>query len=251
MPPIPVHIDDPITPQKATGTTPQTAQGEQWQASAQAATTATTTQPSYPPARPGQAAVPAPTPYIPPQPTRTTQVAQNGPPLPQPGAVPIPPTQQTASPLPPPPKPGEAAKAREASTTQPPPQMGIPAPVTNYAPTHSTSTIPPPPGPRTLNLGPVTANAAPSPAARPEGYVQNAHAQEMSAAQRSSLEEQERRESVFSGVGLGGNAGGSAEGGVGETAASAWTAVKGFMGTAGEKLAGAEEEVWRRLNGGK
>ena len=85
--------------------------------------------------------------------------------------------------------------------------------------------------------------------------MQNASAQEMSATQRSSLEEQQRRESVFGNVstaggGIGG-VGGSGDGGVAETAASAWSAVKGFMGTAGEKLAGAEEEVWKRINGGK
>ena len=37
---------------------------------------------------------------------------------------------------------------------------------------------------------------------------------------------------------------------VGETAASAWSAVKGVLGTAGEKLAEVEGDVWRRINGG-
>jgi hypothetical protein len=88
----------------------------------------------------------------------------------------------------------------------------------------------------------------------------------MNAAQRSSLEELERRESIFANVGLGGTGGssglGSGGGGgggegvglgaqAGETAASAWSAVKGVLGSAGEKLAEVEGDVWRRINGGK
>ena len=270
MPPIPVHLDDPIVAQKPDGTTPQTEPPPtQTQPDAPTTTTATTPQ-AYPAARPGAAAVPAPTGYVPnppPQPTRTTQAIQDGPPAPQPGAVPVPSMQQvTASTLPPPPKAGEAAKAREAGATQfptqMPPQMSIPAPGMNYAPTHSTSTA------TTVNLGPV-APAAPTgvptaPYQPPEGYRQDTNAQEMSAAQRSSLEEQQRRESVFANVSVGGGggatgtgtgigiggAGGAAEG-VGAQAAQAWSAVKGVLGTAGEKLAEVEGDVWRRINGGK
>jgi hypothetical protein len=74
----------------------------------------------------------------------------------------------------------------------------------------------------------------------------------MSAAQRSSLEEHERREGVFGNVnlGVGGEGSGGGEGvGLGETVESAWSAVKSFVGTAGEKLAEVEEEAWRRING--
>ena len=157
--------------------------------------------------------------------------------------------------------------------------MVIPPPTTNYASTHSTTTADARGGATTVNLGPIsapftspaapfTSPAATSPAAPtgvptaphqpPEGYRQNTSAQELSAAQRRSLEEQERRESAFSSVSLGGTAGhgsgtgvGGGDGGVGEAMGSAWTAVKGFMGTAGEKLAGAEDEVWKRITSGR
>ena len=138
----------------------------------------------------------------------------------------------------------------------------MPAPGMNYAPTHSTSTLPPPPtgGATTVNLGPVTP-AAPlgvPTAPHQQQYVQDTSAQEMSAAQRVTLEEQERREGVFANVNLG--VGGDKTGGVigtcegegvvvGETVGSAWSAVKSFVGTAGEKLAEVEEEAWKRING--
>ena len=81
------------------------------------------------------------------------------------------------------------------------------------------------------------------------GYQQNAYAQEMTPAQRSSLEEQEKRESVVTGLGLGGGGGGtiggSADGGGSESAVESvgnvWNAVKGWASTAGEKLAETEE----------
>ena len=62
----------------------------------------------------------------------------------------------------------------------------------------------------------------------------------MTSAQRSSLEEQERKESVFSAVG--GDA-------AGETAGNVWNTVKGWASVAGEKLAETEENVWKRING--
>lgn len=254
MPPIPVHIDDPITPAKADGVTPQTSDQPAAPAN-NATTTAQSHSPAYPPARPGAAAVPGPTPYVPrPQAevTRTTQpsLAQNAPPPPQPGAVPIPPSQQApmtagfaASTLPPPPKPGEAAQQRQTSMSMPS-QMNVPPPQQNYAPTHSTTGIQQG-GPTTVNLGPVAQGQQ---AQRPPGYQQNVYAQEMSSAQRSSIEQQERRESVVPSMGFGGaGAGDTAT----ETAGNMWNTVKGWASTAGEKLVETEESVWKRINGAR
>ena len=88
--------------------------------------------------------------------------------------------------------------------------------------------------------------AAPQPipaaAAHPPGYQQNLQAQEMSSAQRASLDAQERRND---GAGFGGFGGGG-ENSSGEM----WNAVKGWMGKAGETLAETEKEVWKRINGG-
>lgn len=246
MPPVPVHIDDPITPSK-------TCDGA---STTNTATTATDQQNQpYPAAQPGAAAVPAPTPHVPnhhpqPTPTRTTPMSDYSPPAPQPGAVPVPFGQQalTTSPLPPPPKPGEAAAQKQAQVTQPPSQMMIPPPQSNYAPVHGSSPTSAHSqargGPTTLNFG-----AAPAPqkigaGSHPPGYHQNANAQEMSSAARASLEQAERRESSFAGLGGGGGLG------VGEndTATNVWNTVKGWANTAGTNLAAAEKQVWQRIN---
>ena len=250
MPPVPVRIDDPITPTKAQAPPQQTAEQPAGSLANNATTTSQNGTPAYHPARPGAAAVPAPTPYIPqppPEATRTqaSAVAQNVPPPPQPGAVPMPPSQQASmnspSTLPPPPKAGESLKQRQASVSN---QMAIPPPDQNYGHTRSTSAYVPPTtttseyrGATTLNFGPVS---SPPQAPHPPGYHQNTAAQEMSSAQRSSLEEQERKDGVFAQIG-----GDSA----GETAASYWNAVKGWASTASEKLIETEETVWRKLNG--
>ena len=257
MPPIPVHIDDPITPKKAEGVTPQTADQAAALRENIATTTAQDQSPAYPPARPGAAAVPAPTPYVPrPQaaPTTTTQASleQNGPPPPRPGAVPIPPSQQvpmtpTASTLPPPPKPGEVAQQRQTSMSMPS-QLNVPSPQHNYAPTHSTAAYSPTSthqqsgGPTTLNLGPVTSPAA----QHPLGYHQNVNAQDLSSAQRASLEGQERKESIVPALGGLGSMGGDA---ASETAGNMWNTVKGWASTASEKLVETEESVWKQING--
>jgi hypothetical protein len=101
-----------------------------------------------------------------------------------------------------------------------------------------------------------------SPAAPPGGYTQNAYAQDMSPAQRASLDVAEENEgrsgslwNALSGVG----GAGGAEGGGGSASAStgegAWGAVKGWVGattaSVGTKLAEAEGEVWKRVGGGK
>ncbi|KAK5135483.1 hypothetical protein LTR08_005272 [Meristemomyces frigidus] len=277
MPPIPVHIDDPITPQKPQGITPQTTAAL---APTAAINVTTTTSAPYPPARPGQAAAPAPTPYLPraqPEATRTSQQAllgENRPPPPQPGAVPVPPSQHAPTPatssLPPPPKAGDLAapaggpqasgftSALHQMHVPPPPQM-------NYAPTRSTATATGPvtpfrSAPTTLNLGPVA--SAPGSAASigavgsgPPGYQQNVYAQEMSPAQRASLDMETRRESIAAQLGLtGGENSGGGHGGFGGsgsegTAGEMWGKAKGWLNSAGTKLAETEEQVWRSING--
>ncbi|KAK4554948.1 hypothetical protein LTR86_008096 [Recurvomyces mirabilis] len=289
MPPIPVHIDDPITPAKAQGVTPQTAAQvpvSQGPASNVATTTTAAAPATYPPGQPGAAVAPAPTPYLPraqPEPTRTTAGGtqdQYAPPPPQPGAVPTPYNHQaptTTSTLPPPPRAGETPKKQgtaftgmlNSMYTPPPPAQNLSQ---NYGPTHSTSTAGIQPGqattplrtgPTTLNLGPVASPAVGMPqdprisSEHPPGYVQNAYAQDMSSAQRASLDQETRRESFVTQLGLGsdgtrsggdGGRGGGGEG-WGEGVEGAWSAAKGWLGKAGTAIAEGEEQVWKRING--
>ncbi|KAK5111034.1 hypothetical protein LTR62_005409 [Meristemomyces frigidus] len=295
MPPIPVHIDDPITPAKPQGVTPQTAASGRPASQVPASVPVTTTQaavPPYPAAQPGAAAAPAPTPYLlrpQPEPTRTssTQEQDVGPPPPQPGAVPSP--YSHATPMtganglqqPPPPRAGEAPqKQGTAFTAMISNVYTPPAPAQNlqqnYAPTHSTSTVGTAPGqattpmriaPTTLNFGPVASPAVGSSQDRrvssehPAGYVQNVYAQDMSPAQRASLDQDTRGESFVSQLGLGGvgsslgdgmkgsGGGGRVGEGWSEGVEGAWSAAKGWLGKAGEVIAEGEEEVWKRING--
>ncbi|OQO00857.1 hypothetical protein B0A48_13544 [Cryoendolithus antarcticus] len=270
MPPIKLNIDQPITPQKGSAVIPQIATEEPTRttpANAAANTTATPSNASaYPAAQPGAPPVPGPTPFVskpPPQASRTTQPTLNdNPPPPQPGAVPIPLSSTTSSAPPPP-----STSAFSPESTQSTPftrhlnQMHtFPSPSQNQAPTHSTSTNPPSTparkGPITLNLGPVNPVLTSTGSSGPPGYTQNAYAQELSPAQRASLDAQtqeERRGSWVGAIGgLGGAGGGGSagtEGGAGEGVASAWGAVKGWVGAVGEKAAEVEGEVWRRING--
>ena len=148
--------------------------------------------------------------------------------------------------LPPPPKAGER-KTSAGMNMGMPSQVGIPPPGLNYAPTRSTTTT----GaayqqaaPSTLNMGPVSAQ-------HPPGYRQNSYAQDLNPAQRSSIEEQERRESLVPGIGGGGGRGSGAmnwEGG-NEAVGNMWSTVKGWVGVAGDKLAETEETLWKRING--
>ncbi|KAF1350967.1 hypothetical protein BDV97DRAFT_350762 [Delphinella strobiligena] len=259
MPPIPIYADAPIAPAKADGITPQTAHVPP------TATNATT---SNAPAHPYPAG-PAPTGFVaPPQPypTRTQQssAATDGPPPPQPGAVPMPPSQTQSSgstTAPPPPQPGIPAHSSPPATTMPP-QMAIPPPSTNAAPTRSTHPASPPStpsGPTTLNLGPVLGPTSQysvhEPSRRslehPPGYVQNPYSQEMTSTQRASLEAQEAADrpsrNSLSGI-LGGsdNAFGASTEGSGS---GVWGAVKGFAAAAGQRAVELEETAWRKVNG--
>lgn len=253
MPPIPVHIDAPISPSRTKAAPPQAALA----ASDQATSSDPTSAQAYPAARPGAPAAPGPTPYLSrpqPAPTRTTDPSSaphDLPPAPQPGAVPQPPTQPAPSTLPPPP---------HASLPSPavPHQLHIPPPQQNLAPTATTDPTPrgrPGPGPTTLDLGPVS-GAAPAPALHPPGYRQDAYAQELSPAARASLDEQQASEKRTSGIfgglgdlpGSGGVGGGGAlDGGAG--AEEVWRKVKGWGSVAGEKAAEVHGEVWKWIDG--
>ncbi|EME49359.1 hypothetical protein DOTSEDRAFT_68213 [Dothistroma septosporum NZE10] len=247
MPPIQVHIDDPITPKKAEGMTPRTSEAATPPSAAEASTTQARSQ--YPAARPGAAAVPAATPYAPqpgPQPTPTRIIhssSNDAPPPPQPGEAPVPfgtSTPVTATLLPPPPKAGEPMPV-----TTMPAQMGVSSPQHNYKPTHSTSTYSPlgrAGGPTTVNFGAVPAPTPTIVGSHPPGYHQNVDAQEMSSAQRASLDAEQRRGSFAPGLGMGGNDSNDF------SAGSVWNTMKTYANFAGNKLAETEKEVWKRIN---
>lgn len=137
---IPVYTQSPINAVKAEAVTPQTAapaptRAAQYGPSTNIATTTAvplSTTP-YAPARPGAPAMPAPTSaaqkYVPVQPTPTTNIGNDEPPAPQPGAVPTP--SNVRSNLPPSPKAGENPTSPASQTSTPqsyPPQMKIPPP---------------------------------------------------------------------------------------------------------------------------
>lgn len=261
MPPIPINIDEPITPSKSQGVTPQTAQPDPTKTTSANAGVITAAAagppPAYPKAQPAAPPIPGATPFAQPTPTRTTQTSQDaGPPPPQPGAVPTP-SAQPSSTLPPPPRAGQGSAFTDTLNA-----MHAPPPQINLAPTHSTDPSTPTrqyqPA-TTVNLGPV--NPPPSvSASHPAGYVQNTFAQEMSPAQRASLDQQEaadRRGSMFAGLpgGPSGSASGSGGRVMGEdasqTAGNVWNAVKGWASAAGNKVAEAEAAAWKKIEGKK
>ncbi len=124
-----------IKPSKASAVTPQTAAPQPNIAASTLATT-TATSSSYPPAQPGSAAFPGPTApaqhYAPVNPTPPTKTEPEGPPAPQPGAVP---TLLSRSAIPPPPRAGDSyqpPQRTEAAVQTYPSQMAIPPPTTAY-----------------------------------------------------------------------------------------------------------------------
>ncbi|QIW95646.1 hypothetical protein AMS68_001164 [Peltaster fructicola] len=240
MPPIPVHIESPIAPKT------DTAQPVTSQPADPVITTAippTSTQ-SYPAARPGAAAVPAPTSAIPkpqPQPTRTYNPAEQAglPPQPQPGPVPNAGAfQANVTSIPPPPTASNNAYVPPSVTTAPA-QAQWSAPQQNYAPTHTTDASTPQRGPTTINLGPVV-----SPAAHPPGYQQDVYAQELTSQQRASLDQQEAREKQEQPFGV-------LSSQQGETAENVWGAVKSWGSKAGEAAAKVHGEAWKWIDGKK
>ncbi|KAK0711132.1 hypothetical protein B0H67DRAFT_275599 [Lasiosphaeris hirsuta] len=228
MPPIRVYTESPIVATKASGVTPQTALSdegdEQTRAQSQpiladtSAQTPTSTQntPNYAP--------------IPATPTRT-QALNDGPPPPQPGAVPHLPVA-TAT-LPPPPKAGEKYQPPKPTVQLPgvtyPPQMSIPAPTAPYSQL-GTATASAPSYSLPGHL-PASAGVGGS-LSHPPGYQQNPNASGLDRyqqdVQKSSLAYDSRDEGV-------------SDDGV-------WNSARKWAQAAGEKLSAAEDEVWRRIN---
>ncbi|KAI1132953.1 hypothetical protein F5Y10DRAFT_153391 [Nemania abortiva] len=248
MAPIPVYTNSPITAAaKPDGVTPKTdAPGKTNKASSSSPTsvytspthatpTATTTaaaaaQPGAVPSLPRPTGPAAAQLYSPLQPTPTTSIASASPAPPQPGSVPV-------SSLPPPPKAGERyqpptqAPAPPTTTMPIPYQMAIPAPTTPH-PSQQRGTS-------TAAMAPPSAYGAQLPSAttgigsgdaqslsHPPGYQQNANASEFDRYQRSAMEQ---RELDDGGSGI-------------------WDAAKKLAQQTGERLAAAENEVWKRIN---
>ncbi len=140
---IPVYTQSPINVATADGTGPRTAAAAPTKGikNGPSTNTAMTTAipsstSSYPVAQPVAPAIPGPTSadqrYAPMQPTRTTNIGDEGPPAPQPGAVPGQPISLRNN-IPPPPKAGEKLNPPPPQTAMPqpyPPQMSIPPPTT-------------------------------------------------------------------------------------------------------------------------
>lgn len=257
---IPVYTQSPINAATAAAVTPLTAAPPVQstpEAPTSVAATTTATTPAYPAAQPG-AAAPAPTgaarTYMPVHPTPTTKNDENGPPAPQPGAIPAPTSQGG---IPPPPKAGQSYQLYQAAPQpapahampQPyPPQMGIPPPTGAFG-------VQPP------SSSTITANTPSSayPAAlpghevarqsleHPPGYHQNVYASELTSDQRRAQEASNESISASAGLpGVGGLTG--SEGGSNLDAASIFNAAKKWAQVAGEKISEGEKEVWRRIN---
>lgn len=238
MPPIKVYTQSPINAAKASGVTPQTA------APADSGTNKTL---PYTPAHTTAA----------PTPTRTVPLHQDGPPPPQPGAVPrLPEATATAtatassSTLPPPPRAGASAVAgasasppapTPAPTAAPhlpaavpyPPQMGIPPPQTGLNQRGTSTTLSPSAAPSAWD----GSSQAGSGGGGYPGYQQNVSAAGGYAAP-----------SPYQSGGGGGGGGFGQDGDGGEEEGVWGTAVK-FAKAAGKRLSEAESEVWKRING--
>lgn len=235
MAPIPVYTASPINAAKPSGVTPKTAEsgvggeGGQHRETSEAGSTAQ----AYPAAQPGA------TPSLPqetgapqannalPTPTRSTSILSSDPPPPQPGAVPVPLGQAVPSTLPPPPKAGESAKSQQAApvTTMPaqmgyqPPQAPLPIQGRSSTAPHTTAAVA---GPTPTSVQGQYPQAGYSPPAG--GYQQDVNAAGYSQYQRSAAAYEDQGE------------------------ASVWDTAKKWAASAGESLAAAENEVWKRIN---
>ncbi|POR38736.1 Uncharacterized protein TPAR_01054 [Tolypocladium paradoxum] len=203
--------------------------------------TAASGQQTCPPAKPG--AVPslpvqtaAPQPFASIQPTHTSSTGS--PPAPQPGAVPVPPGG--AKYVPPPPKAGESVQhAQPPHTTTMPmaPQMSYQPPVASQPIQGRSSTTTAAPAPRMGGPYPTSLQEQnPESYSHPPGYRQNVLASEFNSHQRvahhASVDEDSRMIPSF---------GQDGEQGV-------WDSAKKWAAAAGESLAAAENEVWKRIN---
>lgn len=245
MPAIPVYSSSPINATKASGVTPHTKQPEGPRPNQETPDTRTapSSQQTYPPARPG--AVPslpaqtaAPRPFAGIQPTPTSSTQTSSPPAPQPGAVPVPPGG--AKYLPPPPKAGESvqhAQAPQTTTVPMPPQMSYQPPVASQPIQGRSSTTTEAAAP--LMGGPYPTSLQeqnPDSYSHPPGYQQNVLASEFNSYQRAahhaSADQDSRLMPSFRQDG---------EPGV-------WDSAKKWAAAAGESIAAAENEVWKRIN---
>ncbi|KAM0482303.1 hypothetical protein ACHAPX_002819 [Trichoderma viride] len=230
--PVQVFTSSPITATKATEITPKTQQpeGDGSQARPPPPTTTLGTPTAYPPAQPGarpslpiQTGAPQPTStYMP----SSTQEASSNPPPPQPGAVPSPPGGKSH--LPPPPKAGETLQ--QAQTVPMPPQMSYQLP-TSAVPTQggsstSTSTAYSPSEPH-----PTLIQTSEPDFSHPPGYQQNTNAADFSRDQREAYNASLNQESSLA-----------------HEAESVWNTAKKWAAAAGDSIATAENEVWKRIN---
>ncbi|RDL40689.1 uncharacterized protein BP5553_00668 [Venustampulla echinocandica] len=247
------------TASKASGVTPQTAAPGSYKDSSGgpnpvAASTTTlssssssssTSTSTYPSARPGAAAVPAPTGGLPPpQWPSNFHGDTEGPPAPQPGAVPTPFSSQHVPP-PPPPKAGEvyhpphqmAGPPATQSMPQPyPPQMSFAPPGSAFGgqpPASSMSTSNTASSAYPISL-PTDGGGYPQRSAeQASGYQQNVYASELTNDQRPGNEAN--------------NASSSGKGD-GMESDSMWNSLGRMAQQAGAKIAAAEADVWRKIN---
>ncbi|RSL99741.1 hypothetical protein BHE90_010473 [Fusarium euwallaceae] len=242
MPPIPIYTASPITAAKPSGITPQTAHPEDPEASVGAPNSTDSPTSTYPAAQPGaRPSMPAPT-GVPHhsadvQPTPTQAAVDASPPAPQPGAVPTP-----SSYLPPPPKAGETMHGAQAQATEVPmpPQMSY-APLggSEFAAQRSSTTTAPGPSPM-VGLGSTSGLGGPSGSdfSHPPGYHQNVHASEFTSYQRAAHEAAVAQDNRRPSLSLMGD----------EDGDGVWQAAKKWASAAGDSLAAAEHEVWKRIN---
>lgn len=231
MAPIPVYKASPINAAKASGVTPQTApvEGSADLPNPPVTTTSSNTSQAYPPAQPGaMPSLPVPTGTSQPphsvQPTPTRAVHDAGPPPPQPGAAPVPPRTTAALPQQPP----------QTTAAAMPPQMSYPPPSAPYVPLgSSTTTAPLTGGPRPTQLYGGDDGAHYS---HPPGYQQNANAGEFSSNQRAAHQASIAENPSLLPSGVDGNGDG------------VWNAARKWATAAGDSLAAAENEVWKRIN---
>lgn len=249
---IQVHTQEPISPAKASGVSPQTTDKPVGGIS-QTASTTTTASYGYPPAKPG-AVVPTPT---------ATSKSTNIPPAPQPGTAPVPPppTTTTKPGLPPPPKAGEKPMPPEyyapvhPTPTKPqpyPPQMAQP-PLGSYPngipPGSTTSTTEPsfPLSALPIKL-PEASAGSPTRASleHPPGYVQNPYAADMTPAQRLSAPQQENESETSPSLGFTDNAKG-VHAGFGEEE-SVWSMATKWAKKKGEQASELHGQVWEKID---
>lgn len=167
------------------------------------------------------------------QPTPTQAAVDVSPPAPQPGDVPVPPGYL------PPPKTGETMHGARAQATEVPmpPQMSY-APVggSDFAARRSSTTTAPGPSPM-VGLG-STSGQGGSDFSHPPGYHQNVHASEFSSSQRAAHEAAVAQDNRRPSLSLMGD----------EDGDGVWQAAKKWASAAGDSLAAAEHEVWKRIN---